>query len=279
MNRRRSIAVALGMVALIVAATNQFGWRGGDVVLTVEPVAPLRVAAGTPLAPTVAVATREVAEAPVAPQPASLPEPPVEVAQAVVDPCAMALEVFAEEGAMIGLTLRAPCRPDARVVLGHAGLAVSLRTLATGTLIASLPALDAAGAISLRFDDGAELTAAVPMPEVAGLRRFAVQWQGGDRFALRADAGDTVALGDASAAPALLAEVHTFPDPASSHLSIEAEVTGDTCGRELLGETLYATGGAVRADDLTLAMPDCDGIAGFVVLNNPLPDMTLAIAE
>lgn len=280
MDRKRMIALGLGGVALAISA-GQVVSGGGSAPSEPKVVAqavPLRVAAGTPV---------QVWQAPVA-------EAVPTQAASVADPCATSLEVFAEEGAMLGVTLLAPCQANARVVLRHGGLAVSMRTLATGSLFATLPALDSAGAVEVRFDDGTALDAAAAVPELAGLRRFAVQWQEADRFALNgfeggADYGDAghrtaanggvLALGDTASKPALLAEVYTFPDPDTARVSIEAEVSDATCGRELLGETLFSAGGAVRASDLTLAMPECDALGGFVVLNNPLPDMTLAAAE
>lgn len=280
MDRKRMISIGFGAVALVVAAGQVLPFGGmADVGPTVVAQAvPLRVAAGTPV---------QAWQVPVA-------EEPAEQTALVADPCDMSLEVFAEEGAMLGVTLLAPCRASARVVLLHGGLAVSMQTLATGSLFTTLPALDAAGAVEARFDDGTALDAAAVVPELAGLRRFAVQWQNDDRFALNgfegeADYGDAghrtaanggvLALGDPASKPALLAEVYTFPDPDTARVSIEAEVSDATCGRELLGETLFSAGGAVRASDLTLAMPECDALGGFVVLNNPLPDMTLAAAE
>ncbi len=276
MKRERVAVLVMGAVALVALAGQRFAGDAPPEPVVVAEAAPLRVAAGTPEA---VWALRAGA---------------VEGASAADDPCAISLEVFAEDAAMIGVTLLAPCRTGQRVVLHHGGLAVSMLTLATGSLFATLPAMDATGGVEARFDDGETVRAAAAVPELAGLRRFAVQWQDADRFALNgfeggADYGDrghrtalnggVFALGDPEAKPALLAEVYTFPDPEAAHVSVEAEVVAATCGRELLGETLYSAGGAVRAADLTLAMPDCDATGGFVVLNNPLPDMTLAAAE
>ncbi|AWB49915.1 hypothetical protein HYN69_16655 [Gemmobacter aquarius] len=278
------IALGLGGVVLAISAGQMLSGGGSAPTepKVVAQVVPLRVAAGTP-AQVWQAPVAEIAEAQAETQAASM-----------ADPCAMSLEVFAEEGAMLGVTLLAPCQANARVVLRHGGLAVSMQTLATGSLFATLPALDIAGAVEARFDDGTALDAAAVVPELAGLRRFAVQWQEADRFALngfegKADYGDAghrtaanggvLALGDPASKPALLAEVYTFPDPETARVSIEAEVSDTTCGRELLGETLFSAGGAVQSSDLTLAMPECDAMGGFVVLNNPLPDMTLAAAE
>jgi len=77
----------------------------------------------------------------------------------------------------------------------------------------------------------------------------------------------------------LLAEVYTYPAMGSADVVIEAAVTAQTCGRELLGETLLSEAGRVTVTDLTLAMPDCDAVGDFLVLNNLVPDLTLVAAN
>lgn len=296
MTRERIGALVLAGVALVIVVASQFG-RGAEAAPVVIASVPVSAAGAAPLASPAAPVVEKGAEAVAAkvePAPVEVAEVPVPAAKPATDPCATSFEVFAEDGAMLGLTLLAPCRAGERVVLQHGGLTIAMQTLATGSLFATLPALDMAGKVEARFGDGAVLEAAAAVPELAGLRRFAVQWADADRFAVNgfegaADFGDAghrtvanggvIALGDPALEPALLAEVYTFPDPQSARVTVEAEVTDATCGRELTGETLYSADGAVRADDLTLAMPACDALGGFVVLNNPLPDMTLAAAE
>ncbi|HMO73186.1 MAG TPA: hypothetical protein PKC84_16365, partial [Paracoccaceae bacterium] len=153
--------------------------------------------------------------------------------------------------------------------------------------------------------DGSEALAAAAV-DLSGLRRYAIQWQAPDAFALHAYEGGA-GFGDpghvSAASPhlasagmpqvsgwlarlgdpvlPLVAEVYTFPDApgAAPSLAIEAEVTLATCGREMLGETLLSVRGLVTAEELTLAMPGCDGAIGdFLVLNNPLSETTLASA-
>ncbi len=287
MDRRRKVTVALSAVALAWVGAKQFGGGAADApvakVVAVQ-AKPLRMAAGTPLAGYAPEATGQTALADDLPP--ALPEP--------ADPCAITLEAFGEEGAMIGLTLMAPCRAGARVTLRHGGLNVAMQTLATGSLFTSIPAMEATGAVEAVFDDGVTVAAVAPVPDVAGLRRLAVEWQDADRFALNgfeigADYGEAghrtvanggvIALGDPAVSPAALAEVYTFPDPAASRVTVEAEVTEATCGRELAGRLLLSENGVARATDLALAMPECDTAGGFVVLNNPLPETTLAAAE
>lgn len=244
--------------------------------------------------------------APVAPaEPAAKPE----VVQAAAEPeapaCDLSLELVNMPGAMIGVTLLAPCHPNQRVVLRHAGLAVTGQTTATGALFTDLPALETAAAVEAFFADGTRAKADVAMPELATLRRFGVQWQADDAFQLNAfedgatygDPGHVSAtdphgpvaglppkggfltlVGDATAANPLLAQIYTYPaDPTvKPEVFVEAAVTEKTCGRELIGETLTTAGGSTFVTDLTLAMPECDAIGDYLVLKNLVLDMNMA---
>ena len=85
-----------------------------------------------------------------------------------------------------------------------------------------------------------------------------------------------MALGDPAASLPMMAEVYTWPAGVAVVPVIEAEVTEATCGRELMGETLMSDRGAVTATDLTLAMPGCEAVGDILVLNNLVPETTLA---
>jgi hypothetical protein len=79
----------------------------------------------------------------------------------------------------------------------------------------------------------------------------------------------------------MLAEVYTFPKSAEVPVQvvIEATVTEATCNRDLLGETLASVAGKVSVTDLTVAMPGCDAVGDYLVLNNLLPEMNIATAN
>lgn len=216
--------------------------------------------------------------------------------------CATALDLRQQPGAMIAVALSAPCHSNERVVLRHAGLAVTALTGVDGRLATVLPALAAEGRIEIRFMDGSKAEAAIPMPETVLLRRFGVQWQGAVAFAVHgfqngadygqpgdispANPGRPIAatggflslLGDASVTNPLMAQIYTYPmDPtAQSQMVVEAAVTGATCGHDLLAETLTSERGTAAVTDLTLAMPDCSGIGDFLVLKNLAPDLKIA---
>lgn len=222
--------------------------------------------------------------------------------------CAVSLDLAAEPAAMIAVTLMAPCQPNKRVVLRHAGLAVTGKTSGTGALFVLLPALNSTASVSVRFPDDQTFTKDLYIPEADTLRRFGVQWLGDDAFQLHAfengsDYGETgdvsaadpqqylagqpqtggylAVLGDDQVDQPMLAEVYTYPTAPNTDVRIvvEAAVTKGTCGREILGETLADRGGDVTITDLTLAMPDCTGIGDILVLKNLDPDLTIASAN
>lgn len=226
---------------------------------------------------------------------------PVAPAAIAADPCPVTLDLMADPGAMIGLTLIAPCHAGERVVLNHAGLAVTVMTTATGSIFLALPALETDAVVEARFADGTKASATVTVADLSALRRFGVQWQGDDAFQVYGMERDTTIsaanpgtapavdlpltggflsrLGDASAKSPLLAEIYTYPATTPADVVVEAAVTPATCGREILGETLASVAGSVTVTDLSLAMPECDAVGDFLVLNNLASDLTLAAAN
>lgn len=229
-------------------------------------------------------------------------------APVVADACAPSLRLAAAPQAMIGVSLVAPCAPDARVVIGHGGLSITGKTNAQGSLFLSIPALEVDATVSVRFADATETAQSVRVPAMATLRRMGVQWQNGDAFQLHAFENDAgydepghvsaakpqmpttglagvggfiTLLGEPGVDLPMLAEVYTFPAgiAANADFVIEAAVTDATCGRELLGETIMTLAGNVYIADLTLAMPDCDAVGDILVLKNLLTDLTIAAAN
>lgn len=228
----------------------------------------------------------------VAELPAATPAAPV---------CTIDLALRAMPSAMIEASVAAPCHVGERIVLRQAALAVTARIGADGKMTVLLPALTTEGAVAVLFAGGQSARQAIAMPEVEGLRRFGVQWQGADAFVLHgmeqgADfdepgdishrnpgrAGDgggfLTVLGDTEVENPLLAEVYTFPaDPAvQPEIVLEAAVLAETCGNDLLGEILISRAGQVETTDLSLAMPDCSAIGDFLVLNNLVSDLKIA---
>jgi hypothetical protein len=239
---------------------------------------------------------------PVEPLPLTTPVAPLPVVTPPAPACITALDLQQQPGAMIGVALTATCHPNERVVLRHAGMAITARTGADGTLTTALPALASAGKVDVLFTDGSKAETALAMPETVLLRRFGVQWQGPVAFVVHGfqngadygEAGDISPLnpgkpaaaaggflsllGDSSVENPLMAQIYTYPmdTTVSSDVVVEAAVTGSTCGHDLLGETLTSARGQSKATELTLAMPDCTAVGDFLVLKNLATDLKIA---
>lgn len=213
---------------------------------------------------------------------------------AMVGDCTPTLHLAEGEGAMIAVSLTAPCDGGARVELHHAGLTVTERISASGKMEARVPVLDQAGLLEVRFGDGRSVSAAQAMPQLAALRRFAVEWTGAQGFILHGiengaefgakgdispsqpgmiptgatQGGWLSLLGDASVENPKLAQIYTFPLTDDADVVVEAPVTAANCAQSVAGKTLTSLAGVAQATNLTLTMPDCSAVGDFLVLNN-----------
>lgn len=223
--------------------------------------------------------------------------------------CNAGLSVASTPAAMLAVRLDAPCHVNERVVIRHEALAITGRTNDLGQLQIGIPALAAGATVTVAFADGATLSGKAAVPDLADFDRVGVQWQGKAAFALhalefgatetgrghvsavdprnpsfaeRGIGGFLSILGDASVPDPLLAEVYSFPAAhvvrhGTVRIYLEAAVTPDTCGREIMGETLDLRRGLrLRTMDLSLPMPGCDALGQLLVLKNLLPDMKIA---
>lgn len=284
MDRNRNLGMIVATVAIAFGAGQylQSGTAQSAAAIApvpkADPALPLRLAAGTPLSTPEPLSPAPAPDAEAVPVKADPLPDPVAAAEpaplAAAPACPVTLDVFASDEGMLSLSLTAPCQVDQGFVLRHGGIAVTYQTNASGSFFLDMPALDAKGEVSLRFADGTEAAATAPLPDMADRHRLALQWLEGDSFTLTGD-GAVVSLGaDATVLP-MYAQIITLPSPDAS-LTIEAPVTATSCGRESMALAVYSEGGRVTLSDLSVALPDCDEEGGFVVLNNPVPDMKLA---
>ncbi|KNG93439.1 hypothetical protein ATO11_12900 [Pseudaestuariivita atlantica] len=260
-----------------------------DMAVPRLPDTPVRVAADTTTLP-----------APALPEESAAPQPA----------CPITLEAAPRPAAMVALKLKADCLAGQRVTIHHNGMMFADRTDADGALSITVPALAPKAVFIASFPSGDGAVAQIDVASLKAYDRIVVQWKGRDTgiglHALEYDAaywaeghvwadapGTTRAtaegksglmtrLGVADDDEALLAEVYTFPSrmadiPGAVNLSVEAEVTQANCGRQVDAQTLeYRQAGALRVQDLTLFMPDCDTVGDFLVLKNLIEDLTIA---
>ena len=219
--------------------------------------------------------------------PQSLPPAPDSHSVAITAACDITAEAEAVAAAMVKLTLDATCLPNERLTVHHNGMIFTEVTDDKGRLNVTVPALS----------------------ELSGFNRIVLQWKGAAGFELHArefgaDYGDaghvwsgaprdmTAAVlgeggfmtrnGDTDTSDPLMAEVYSFPVAAAAQegdvaLSVEAEVSEANCGLEIEAQALELRGSdQVKTQNLTLAVPDCDAVGNFLVLNNLLQDLKVA---
>lgn len=223
--------------------------------------------------------------------------------------CEIVVGAQTAPAAMVTLTLSAPCAANERLTVHHNGMMFTETTDAAGMLNVTVPALTERAVFILAFSNGDGAVAQTTVPELARYDRTTIQWRGRAGFELHArefgadygqeghvwsgvaqdvdgmtkgDNGFIMRLGDTQSAEPLMAEVYTFPSGMSAKdgiidLSVEAEVTTNNCGLEVEAQSLeMMTGGQMKTQDLTLAVPGCDAIGSFLVLNNLVADLKVA---
>lgn len=224
-------------------------------------------------------------------------------------PCTAALSARPMAAAMVQLNLTAGCQPDTRVTLHHNGMMITESTDSKGNLVLQMPALSQTAVFMAAFENGMTAMAKADVTSLDVYDRVVVQWEGpGDMqihaFEFGADyaeeghvwkaapreaaeaalgrGGFLTELGKAMPDQDLRAQAYTFPSGTVSRsgdvaLSIETEVTTETCNRRMEAQTLQLTGGgALSVTDLTIDMPGCEAIGDFLVLKNLLQDLKIA---
>jgi len=104
------------------------------------------------------------------------PDAAFDRALAETESCPMLLDLVAESGARIAVTLSAPCHAAEAVVLDHAGLSVTSQTSATGSLYAVLPALSEEASVVVIFADGSMVEAQVTVPGAGLVGQVKARW-------------------------------------------------------------------------------------------------------
>ncbi|MEX3316222.1 hypothetical protein [Sulfitobacter sp. PS-8MA] len=241
--------------------------------------------------------------------PQSLPPLPETHSAAVTAACDIVADARPTEAAMVELSLDAACLPNERLTVHHNGMIFTETTDAEGQLQVTVPALAEEAVFILAFGNGDGAVAQTSVPDLADYDRVVLQWKGAAGFEIHArefgaDYGDDGHVwsgaprdraaaasgqggfltrnGNTDVAEPLMAEVYSFPVSTATEdgavaLSVEAEVSEANCGLEIEAQALELRDqGAVTTRNLTLAVPDCDAVGNFLVLNNLLQDLKVA---
>ena len=114
------------------------------------------------------------------------------------DHCRPELELAALPGAMIHLTLTAPCNRSERIVVRHSGLSFSAQTQADGRATILLPALKMEALVAVYLQDSRLVLGKLQVPDAARYARFAIVWALPAELELRVTDGDKVLVGSAT---------------------------------------------------------------------------------
>ena len=98
---------------------------------------------------------------------------------------------------------------------------------------------------------------------------------------VRAEGGFLIQLGSPDVHNPRLAEVYSFPfvrvpEDGTVRLIVEVDVTPATCGKKIEGRMIQLSAeGDMSSMNISLAMPDCGGDQGFLVLKNLVQDLKI----
>lgn len=221
--------------------------------------------------------------------------------------CAIDIQGTAKPGALMQISVNAPCNSGETLAFAHAGLRFSEQLGPDGTLTVEVPAMTGTATVALKFPDGSDRDVEVTVPDFEAFDRIAVVWQGATGLQLHAlESGaeygetghvwaDTPGTSDAaiagtggfvtvlgSSASGYAADVYTYPaalmrEGAEPEVSIEAQVMENTCGGEIEGWILRTNPGrAPNVEPLTMTVPGCDAVGEYLVLKNLPVNLKLA---
>ncbi|MDJ0822789.1 MAG: translocase [Paracoccaceae bacterium] len=223
--------------------------------------------------------------------------------------CAVDMQATPVAGAMVDLSISAPCNASERLTLHHNGMMFTEITQPDGSLTVTVPALSERAIFIAAFASGEGGSVTADVSSLPFYDRVVVQWKGeaglqlharefgADYFqdghvwaaaagdladAARGEGGFLVRLGREDTPEALMAEVYSFPAGTAQQagdviLSVEAEVTASNCAAQIEAQTLELRGeDGMRVRDLTLEIPECDSVGDFLVLKNLIEDLKIA---
>ena len=199
------------------------------------------------------------------------------------DTCSPRMELSAAPGAMILMSLSAPCNRNERIIVRHSGLSFTARTEHSGGARILLPAMKADALVAVYLSDAQLMLGQVKVPDVASYTRYAIAWEWPADLELRATDGEKVlvgtapgftdepqrimSLGAADVQSPIMANVYSVRDQDLGAVALTGEVriTAASCGRTLRLDTVFSTRGKVTVQEQDVAVPLC-GTAGDILL-------------
>lgn len=222
--------------------------------------------------------------------------------------CEIAADAIPAEAGLVTLAINAPCLPDARVVVHHNGLVFAEKTDPEGVINIKAPALTEKAVYILAFANGEGAVVQTTVPSVRDLGRAVLQWRGDVGLELHArefgadygsdghiwhgmdkasvdeaeTRGSMIRLGNANVLRPRMAEVYTYPMNQSAisgtiDLTIETEITFQNCGLDIEAQSIELNDSALKTQEVILSVPDCTAVGSFLVLNNLISDLDVAM--
>ena len=233
-------------------------------------------------------------------------EPAPQIAEATPE-CEVGFTANAAPGAMVELTLEAPCYAEQNVDIFHAGTRFTTVLDTRGLTQVAVPALEEDAFFNALFADGRTEATDILMLTAQDYQRYALFWKGETGFALYAlengaeygEAGMVSAEQPYDAQRAIAGEggffsvlgadtgayrtvIYSWPTrlgdtgPAPE-INIEAEVLESTCGSEITATLLNtAQDGAPKTAPLFMNVPGCEAVGQYLVLKNPTLPVRIA---
>jgi hypothetical protein len=199
--------------------------------------------------------------------------------------CAIDLSVTPDDQAVVQLTVYSFCRAEMPFEISHHDLIITGVTDVQGRADLAIPALMADASFSILFEDGGVAESSVAVPGTIDFTRIVFQWTGAPAEFLRKDASQAIGtltqLGSATSTNSHFAEVFTFPAsyPVAEGLrvlSVQAEVSEETCGRQLDAQTFRIQSDTDPAlKDIRITLPGCEHVGTFLELKKVLGGQTL----
>lgn len=211
--------------------------------------------------------------------------------------CALTLDLENAPGAMIAVSLSAPCNTGERVVFRHAGLAFAETVGLNGTLRLQLPAMTTDAVVAAYVGSSEMVLGKIAVPDAAEYLRLAVQMPGSARFDLRAaDRGQVFVAKSAEAtvvAPRIMMLGQTrLEDPLSTQvysvalrdwsnpdLTVELAITPETCGHTFAADVILSRLGKATGSSHSVQVPLCGTSGDILLVKNLLPDLAAAATE
>lgn len=221
--------------------------------------------------------------------------------------CEAGFTAMAAPGAMVDLTLEAPCHAGQKVDIFHAGMRFTEVLDQAGLMQITLPAMEEDALFNAQFSDGQIKSAEILMLTANDYQRTALFWKGATGFALYALEGGALygesghvsaetpytPVRGTSAEGGFLTKfgqdksgyhawIYSYPTMLTDsgpapEISIEAKVLPGTCGSEITATILRnLDAGGVKAMPLIMAVPGCDAVGEYLVLKNLPQNLRLA---